>query len=531
MTGLVGTGMLARLVLRRERVVTAVWVPLLAVVLIGFAAGVQWLYPTAASRQEFTASVADNPSLVAMYGPVFSSSIGGLAAWRSVFVLLGAAIAALLTVVRHTRADEEVGRRELLGSTAVGRHASAAAALVVTFGSTAALATLIVLGLIGRGLPVAGSVAEGLAVAAVGMVFGAVAVLCAQLTESARSARGIAAAVLGGAFLLRVIGDLNSDNGLSWLSWTSPFGLVQRVRPFADERWWLFAPIAALVALLVGLAFAVESRRDLGAGLLPARLGPAAGGPRLSSPYALAWRLHRGALFAWTAAFAVGGLVVGGAAQGAVRMLDDNPRLRVMFERLGGSGAAADTFLAVVLVYIGTVAALYAIQAVLRLRGEELEHRAEPLLATPVSRLEWTVSHLGFAFGGPVLLMAAAGAGAGVVRGAANGDVAHHVAQLLGAALAQLPAVWVLPGLAIAAFGLVPRWAPLVWAAVAFFALLGEFGAMLDLNGWLLDVSPFHHVPRLPGGTFAATPLIWLTVISGSLVLVGLIGVRRRDIG
>jgi ABC-2 type transport system permease protein len=102
---------------------------------------------------------------------------------------------------------------------------------------------------------------------------------------------------------------------------------------------------------------------------------------------------------------------------------------------------------------------------------------------------------------------------------------------LLGAALVQLPAVWVLPSIAVAAFGLVPRWTPLAWAAVAFFALLGQLGPMLKLSSWVLDVSPFRHIPQLPGGTFAATPLIWLMAVSGSLVLAGLIGIRRRDIG
>jgi ABC-2 type transport system permease protein len=202
-----------------------------------------------------------------------------------------------------------------------------------------------------------------------------------------------------------------------------------------------------------------------------------------------------------------------------------------MFEQLGGSSSAVDTFLAVVMVYTGTVASLYAVQAVLRLRQEELAHRAEPLLATSVSRLSWAASHVVFAFGGPVVLVALAGVFAGVVRGVQTHDVASQVAALLGAALVQLPAVWVLPSVALAAFGLVPRWAPLAWVAVVLFALLDQLGPMLKLDGWVLDVSPFRHVPQLPGGTFAATPLIWLVTVSGTLVLAGLIGIRRRDVG
>ena len=44
----------------------------------------------------------------------------------------------ILTVIRHTRADEESGRTELLDSTAVGRYASLTATLLLTFGASVA---------------------------------------------------------------------------------------------------------------------------------------------------------------------------------------------------------------------------------------------------------------------------------------------------------------------------------------------------------------------------------------------------------
>jgi hypothetical protein len=44
-------------------------------------------------------------------------------------------------------------------------------------------------------------------------------------------------------------------------------------------RYRLFAPVAALVAVLASTAFALSARRDLGAGLLPASLGPAEDAP------------------------------------------------------------------------------------------------------------------------------------------------------------------------------------------------------------------------------------------------------------
>jgi ABC-2 type transport system permease protein len=46
----------------------------------------------------------------------------------------------------------------------------------------------------------------------------------------------------------------------------------------------------------------------------------------------------------------------------------------------------------------------------------------------------------------------------------------------------------------------------------------------------VLDLSPFAHVPKLPGGDVSAAPLLWLVLIVVALAAVGLLGFRRRDI-
>ncbi|TAK36674.1 MAG: ABC transporter permease [Chloroflexota bacterium] len=533
MSPLVGTGALMRLILRRDRILMPIWIVLLALVVIGVASSFAQLYPTPESRQGLAGTIAASPAITAMLGPLFDLSIGGLTAWRVGGIMaVVVALISLLTVIRHTRTEEEAGRRELLGATVVGRHAPLSAALTMTLAANLVFAAVVAGGLTVLGLPASGSVALGLSFAAAGWVFAAMAGLAAQLTESAGRAKGISVAVLGLSYLLRFIGDSGGENGrLSWLSWLSPIGWVQRTRPFADESWWILALFAGTSVVVAIAAYALASRRDLGAGILPPRLGPASASPSLRTPLALAWRLQRGPLRAWTIGFAVVGLVIGSAAQGIADLLTTSPQLEAIFARIGGQGVLVDTFLSAIMSIAGLVAAAYAVQAALRLRSEEERMRAEPVLATSVGRLRWAASHLGFAAFGPAILLVVVGVAAGLSYGLSAGNVVQEVPRAVVAAIVQLPAVWVLVGIAVGLFGLLPRFTAVTWALLVIFLLLGQLGQVLQLSQWMLDLSPFSHVPWVLVRQVSLAPLFWLVVVAAGLTVAGLAGLRRRDVG
>jgi ABC-2 type transport system permease protein len=245
----------------------------------------------------------------------------------------------------------------------------------------------------------------------------------------------------------------------------------------------------------------------------------------MHSPLALAWRLQRGTLFAWTIAFAAAGAAFGGVAHSVADLLDTSPRMRLVIASLGAAGDLTDAYFTAAFGILGLVAGGHALQAALRLRSEEEEARAEPVLAASVSRLRWASGHLLFATLGPAIALAAAGAAAGFVHGGVD-----HIPRLVVAALAQLPAVWVLVALATALFGLAPRYARASWAALAACLLIGQLGRLIRLPTWLLDLSPFLHVPRLPGGPFELAPVLALLVIAAVVAAAGLVGLRRRDI-
>jgi ABC-2 type transport system permease protein len=111
-----------------------------------------------------------------------------------------------------------------------------------------------------------------------------------------------------------------------------------------------------------------------------------------------------------------------------------------------------------------------------------------------------------------------------------TGEVGEQVSRLLGAAWVQVPAAWVLAGIAMLLFGLLPRLTALAWAALAAFALLGQLGELLQLDDWIRNLSPFAHLPQVPGGEVSAAPLLWLTAVAMAFVLAGVAAFQRRDL-
>jgi polyether ionophore transport system permease protein len=529
MTAFTGTKSLLRLALRRDRILVPVWILVFVFFAASSAGASVGLYDTLESRQSLMTSTNASPSLLALYGWVFDDSLGAVSLYK--LIALGAAGVAVLTfllTIRHTRAEEETGRLELIGAAVVGRYAPLTSALIVSMGTSVVLGVLSALGLMSAKLPATGSFVFGLGWAATGIVFAAVAGVAAQLTESARAARGIAGAVLGGAYLIRAIGDSTGTDGPTWFSWLSPLAWSAHGRPFAGDRWWaLLIPIVFAGVLVLG-AFALVDRRDVGAGLLPDRPGPARGAAGLGSAFGLAWRLQRGALLGWSIAYVIAGLVFGGIATN-VGDLANSDSARDMITKLGGQQGLTDAFMATEMGFLAMITAAFGIQAASRLRTEETTLRAEPVLATATSRIRWALSHILIALLGATVLLTVAGLAAGLSYGAAS-DMGQF-GRVFGAALAQLPSAWMLTGIVVAVFGLVPEWSIAGWIALSVFVLIGFVGPILGLSQWAMDISPFTHTPKLPGTTFTAVPLVWLTGIAAVGLIAGLAGLRRRDIG
>ncbi len=529
--GLTGTGHLLRLAARRDRVLIPLIVLGLTALAVGSAQATLALYPTSESVTQGLGGVLTNPALLAMYGPITNpTSPDAFAIYKT--VMMGGifmAIGVHAIVRRHTRAEEESGRLELVGAGVVGRRAPLTAAVLLALAMGAVTCLLSVAGMLALGMDLVGTFAFGLAWFTIALTMTAVTAVAAQVTTTARGCAGIALGTLGLAFGTRAVAD--SVSGAGWLSWLSLLGWAQKLQPYGGNRFAAFLLPVAVSLVLLAVAYRLLERRDLGAGLLATRPGPARAGRWLNSPLGLAWRLQRWTLLGWSAAFVlVGGLI--GSIAGSVEQMLSSPQTADLLRQLGGgSGTLTDIFLTAEFSFAAVAAAAYGISTTLRLRTEERDERAEPVLATATSRWELLGSHLVIALAGTAWLMLLLGTAVGLIRGVATGDVGGELGALVEAALVPLPAVWVCVGLTVLFFGLVPRWTSLAWAALLAFLVVGEFGEIFSLPAWVRDISPFAHLPALPGGALTVAPLLALFAGAVFLLASGSVSFRRRDVG
>lgn len=530
MSSLTGTWALSRLILRLDRVRLTVWILALSLVPVATASAFQSLYATEISRVELAATVQSNPAFTALLGPLYDSSIGGLTAWR--IGTLGSflvALMAVLTMIRHTRDDEETGRRELLGSTVVGRHAPLAAALSVTSGAGILIGIIIAAGLGALGLPWAGSVAFGAGFAAIAVVFAALGGLAAQLTQAGSTGRAVGVGMAGILFLVRMAGDAWASSGLDWLTWVSPIGWFSKMQAYAGERWWVFALWIGLALGVASATVLISSRRDVGEGAFAPRPGPARAATGLRDSSGLAWRLQRGGLVGWTMGLAVLGAIYGALANSIADLLAESPQLQRIFESLGSTQALTDTFFSAAISIIALIATAYSIRSILRLKTEEDTLRSEAVLATATPRSRYAASHLTYGLAGPVLILAVSGLAAGATYGTIIGD-AGQIPRVLVAAMAQVPAVWVISGITVALYGVAPRLSSVSWGVLAASLIVGQLGQVLQFPQWAIDLSPFSHIPPVPAGDFVLTPILVLLALAVATTAVGLARFGSRDI-
>lgn len=520
-----GTRILLVATLRREWVRATIWVVSLVAMVVVSAQSIKGLFPDAASLRAAAASSA-NPAILAFNGPNQGlDTLGGEIAFQ--IGAPGFALTALMAVMmvgRMTRDEEQAGRLELVRSLPVGVLASPLTAMTIVTAMSLTIGALVAAALLAFGLAAAGSFAYGIGFAEVGIVYGAITLLTAQLSESGRLAKGLAGVVLGVTFILRAVGDIT--NGAA--SWASAIGWVQKARPFAGEMWWpLYLPLIA-TSLIVALAFRLQARRDIDASLVATRPGPATARPSLSGPFALALRLQRVSLLSWTAGIVVGGLSYGGLTNAMKKFVEDNPKL-AEFIAVATGGSLTENYLATSAKVLAMIACGFVLQSVWLFRSEEADDRAEPALSTAVSRGRYWLGFASPMLMGAVATLVAGGLALGIASSAVTGEWSYLV-QSVGETLGYLPVLALFGAISLLIVGIYPSATPAIWGVFGIAAVISMFGPVLHLSKWVMRISPFENVAAYPAVSPSVVSLAVMAVLAALAAGAGRRAFTLRDI-
>ncbi|NYF09082.1 ABC-2 type transport system permease protein [Leifsonia sp. AK011] len=527
---------------RRDRWILLLWI--LGITILGLAAAsaVGSEFAEEAERASIVAVAAASPAFLFLRGLPDGVDVGALVFFQAFsFTAVLAGLMSTFLVVRHTRGDEELGRAELLGSTPIGRGTPLVATITLGVTTNVVLSVAVTAGYVVGGLPLGGSAIAGAAVGATGLVFVGVAAVVAQFAPTGRAANGIAAASVGIAYVVRGIGDaLGTPNDAltsvtpSGISWLSPIGWGQATRPFSEPTLVPLLLSLGALALLAVVSVGLRRGRDLGSSPLVERGGRAEATLGGHSTLGLAWRLQRGTLAGWAIGAAALGTIAGAVAPIVADAVEGNESLAALIGNLApGTGAdldIVDVFTSGIVGMAGVLAAAAGVQAVLRLRAEEAEGRAEMLLATPTGRGVWVGSTLLVSALSVVVVCAFGGGAAGLLIAASSGD-ATAIGSYAGAGLAHAPAALVFVAVTALVFALVPRATiALGWGLLVLGLVLGQFGDLLALPEWLQNVSPFRYSSAAPAEAFDATSALVLVAVALAGTALALVTVRRRDL-
>ncbi|SEA98855.1 ABC-2 type transport system permease protein [Thalassobacillus cyri] len=524
------TGVLTWLVIRQDRIRLTIWLAAFIVANLLVANAFSTLYPAQAERQAMAETMM-NPAITAMVGPAYgldNYTVGVMLAHE--MLLLTAVVVGvmnILLVARHTRAEEEDGRVELIRALPTGRLSNVASTLFVFVGTNVLLALLVAGSLVMLGIEsidVAGSMLYGASLGVTGIFFAGLTAVFAQLSESGRGTVGLGMAVLLIAYMVRAIGDVSSET----LSMFSPFGWIVRTETFVNNYWWPVFATLGISLILMGTAFYLNGIRDMEAGFLPAKAGKKQASRMLLSPIGLAVRLQRTGIISWAIAMFVLGASYGSVLGDLESFFAENEMMQQLLNPASGV-SLTEQFMTMLMAVLAMISTIPAMMFLLKLKGEEGKGRAAHLLVRSVSRVRLLGSFLALALAGGWVMLSLAALGLGVVGNAVM-EEGIALGTFYQSAMVYLPAMWVMLGLAVLLLGWAPRATVVSWLYLVYSFIVVYMGGLFQFNEWVVNLSPFGHVPELPVEEVSWMSLLGLTGVAMLLLVAGVVGYRKRDI-
>ncbi|MCI8669659.1 MAG: ABC transporter permease [Lachnospiraceae bacterium] len=490
------------------------------------------LYPTQADRQIVAESMS-NPVMVAMMGKAYGKdnySLGALMSQQSLlFTIVAVAIMNILIVNRNLRGDEEAGRIELIRSKSTGRLFNVLATTIVCVGINILLSLLVGLSLTAlniESINFVGSMMFGIVLGISGIMFAAITACINQLLTNSKASLGFSFAILGISYFVRAIGDIGNEN----VAVLSPLGWIMRAQVYVENKIWPVILSIVISVVFILLAFLINSKRDLGIGLFHEKTGRDSGSVFLHGPLGLVVKILRVEYLAWIIAYIILGISFGAMLEEIRTQLESNGLMLQILACDSNSGELLYQFINVITSIFAMITTIPVITTIIKIREEEITNRIECLISKSITRRKLLSAFLICSIFISIVLQLIFAVSFWISGNQVIGDTPFELSDMLKAACAFIPAIWIIAGAAIAVIGLIPRITILVWAFLAYSFFVSYFGSMLNLDKWMMKLSPYVNVPNTFADGTDWIKLVVFILISAILTIVGYLGYGKRDL-
>jgi ABC-2 type transport system permease protein len=478
------------------------------------------------------------PAMAVLIGPVFGDTMGALyAASMLLFTMIAVGVMNIFLIVRHTRADEEAGRVEVIRSLPVGRLSNLSSAMLLSAVVNFALAVLTGFGLFFvsaafsvDSMTFGGCMLYGVILGVSGFFFASTTASTCQTTQTSRGAIVLSTLSLVIMYAIRAGADIQNSDGVSpygWLNFLSPLGLLIQSEVFVGNIWWRAIVLFFAALGTTAAAMFLNRLRDLGQGLFSARKGKREGGRLLKTPTGLLIKLQLVPLIFWAIILFIFGASYGSVMGLSAEWIASNEMLSQIFQ-------SEEAFVTLVISMMGILSAIPVLTTVLKANSEEKNLRTEQILSKNVCRIRFLLSAFVISCVTAFAMLFFSGLGLWAAW-AASVDTPLSFFKVLGALMVYLPALLFMAGLGVLLTGVLPEKAHYLFGFLGFsFALVYLGGIMLPENNWLRFFSPFGYMPDImaggvnTGATIGA--IIGLTMLSAGMCAYGLYAYRKRDV-
>ncbi len=475
-------------------------------------------------------ALTENPAIRILFGtPVALDDAGGFTVWRTGMpVLILAGVWVLLAATRITRGEEDAGRIDLLLAGRVSLFDVVLRSVAAVGGAAVVIGAAVGLALAAAGTDVTGAAVYGGAVAGFALTFGNAAVLAAQIMPTRSSAVGVTVGFLGLALLVRMLAD--GAPQLAWSAWTTPFGLIARAAPYADNR---IGPLLVLVCVAVAFGLAALStarHRDVGRGMIRVATSRAPRTMMLRSVTGFAIRRAIRPTAGWALGIAAYFLLVGALIASILEFFDTNRRFAELAAAAGFAGLdTANGFAAALFGLLAIPTSLYTATRLATFVADERDRRWTPVLAADVPRLRLVGIEIAVTSAGMLLLHMTAGLA--IWAGAAITEGPLTIGDALSGALYSATVAWLAVGSASLAIG----WLPSAVGAIGAIPVAGGFvlhvlAENAGATAWVAELSPFAHLAAVPNAAPDWVATTAFVSIGVGLTAAGMSGYARRDL-